>query len=117
ALLGFFQIGLAALVWVLLLPSQRQKIGAQTGDDVQALLGSPDPRVRGLAAEAAGHRGVPARYARGLVELTSDPNANVREQARAALARLAGSDPAAGVDEERAAQIWRDEAKRRGWLP
>jgi hypothetical protein len=116
ALLGFFQIGLAALVWVLLLPSQRQKIAAQnSGDDVQVLLRSQDPRVRSVAAEAAGYREGGQRYAAGLVDLLVDHDSRVREQARRSLARLAGSDPASGADDAKAAAIWREEAKRRGW--
>jgi HEAT repeat protein len=116
ALLGFFQIGLAALVWVLLLPSQRHKIAAGAGDDVQILFASTDPHVRAVAAEVAGYRGDPQKYAHGLLDLLADENAYVRQQARAALARMAGADPAAGADDATAARIWRDEAKRRGWL-
>src|SRR5438309_2623235 len=59
---GLFQIGLGALVWVLLLPGSRQDIQREPSDDVQALLRSPDPRVRALAAEVAGRRGA-TRYA------------------------------------------------------
>jgi len=61
--------GLAALVWVLLLPGQRQKIDSLERDDVQTLLASPDSRVRAVAAEAAGHRQGAQRYARALVDL------------------------------------------------
>lgn len=117
ALLGFFQIGLAALVWVLLLPSQRHKIAPSGGDDVQVLFASTDPHVRAVAAEVAGYRADPAKYAPGLVDLVSDENADVRQQARAALARMAGADPSPGADDASAAKAWRAEAKRRAWLP
>ena len=116
ALLGFFQIGLAALVWVLLLPSQRQKISPEGRDDVQTLLASPDPRVRAVAAEAAGHREHGQRYGAALVDLVSDNDAIVRSSARLALTRLAGSDVARGLDDDAASKAWRSEAARRGWF-
>src|SRR5438132_1403334 len=54
---GLFQIGLGALIWVLLLPGARQRIApASPPDEVAALLESSDPRVRALAAEVAGYR-------------------------------------------------------------
>ncbi len=115
ALLGFFQLGLGVLVWVLLLPGQRQKLAA--GDDVTALLGSSDARVRAVAAEAAGGRENGQRYAPALVELLGDSQPHVRESARQALRRIAGTDPAAGQSEADAAQTWRLFARSHGWIP
>jgi len=110
AAVGLFQIGLGALIWVLLLPSTRQKI-APTGrgaDEVAILMASSDPRVRALAVELAGYRADP-RYAQELIDRLEDADAAVRERAHAALVRMSGSD--AGRD--RAA--WRDLARQRGW--
>ncbi|HEX9578857.1 MAG TPA: hypothetical protein VF993_13980, partial [Myxococcales bacterium] len=55
---GLFQVGLGALIWVLLLPGSRQKFvpPAAPDDDLRALIASPDARVRALAAETAGYR-------------------------------------------------------------
>src|SRR2546430_13607723 len=54
---GLFQVGLGALIWVLLLPGTRQKMAPPyEADEVPALLSSADPRVRALAAEVAGYR-------------------------------------------------------------
>jgi hypothetical protein len=116
AIVGLFQIGLGVLVLVLLLPGTRRELSQQPpGDDVRALLGSGDPRVRALAAEVAGQRPGGPRWAGALVERLGDGDARVRAAARAALVRLAGSDPSAGLSDEDAATRWRDELKARGW--
>jgi hypothetical protein len=110
--IGLFQVGLGALIWVLLLPSTRQKIAPPSSvvaDEVPALMASPDPRVRALAVEVAGYRGDP-RYAAEMVERLEDADPAVRERAHAALVRLAGTD--AGRDPD----AWRELARRRGWL-
>jgi hypothetical protein len=108
---GLFQVGLGALIWVLLLPSTRNRIASPppTGDELPALMSSPDPRVRSIAAELAGYRGE-GRYATELIERLGDADAGVRERAHAALVRLAGTD--AGHSPEK----WRDLARGRGWL-
>jgi hypothetical protein len=116
ALLGFFQIGLGALVFVLLLPGSRGSLESPPADDVAALLTSSDPRARAIAAEAAGGREGGQRYAAALVHLVGDREPRVRESARRALARLAGADVAAGKEDAAAESAWRDEARRRGWL-
>jgi hypothetical protein len=84
---------------------------------VPALIGSADPRVRALAVEAAGARSGGERYAGLLLRSLDDPDAAVRAAARAALARLAGSDLGAGLGESAAARRWREEARTRGWVP
>jgi hypothetical protein len=117
---GLFQIGLGALVVVLLMPGVREGLlvpSAGQGDAVPALIGSADPRVRALAVEVAGGRSGGERYAALLLRTLGDPDAAVRATARAALARLAGVDVGAGLGEEAAARRWREEARARGWVP
>src|SRR5256885_12769147 len=67
---GLFQIGLGALVWVLLLPGSRERLAAPpeaARDDVVGFLSSPQAQLRHLAAEPAGYRNDPARDARPLI--------------------------------------------------
>ena len=111
---GLFQIGLAALVWVLLLPGARQRIGREQGDDVQVLLRSSDSRVRALAAELAGYRRNPARYAPDLVDRLDDNDPAVRKAAHAALTRLLGTDVSPGEEGPAAQQKWREALRARG---
>ena len=109
---GLFQVGLGALIWVLLLPSTRQKIAPPPSaavDEVPALMASPDPRVRALAVEVAGHRRDP-RYVADLIDRLDDADPAVRDRAHAALARMAGRD--VGTDPD----AWRTLARGRGWL-
>lgn len=111
-----FQVFLGALVLVLLLPATRRELSQPAGaDDVAALLTAGDPRVRALAAEVAGGRAGGQRWARLLLERLSDSEPRVRSAARAALARLAGSDPTAGLPDDAAASRWREEVRSRGW--
>jgi len=109
---GLFQVGLGALIWVLLLPSTRQKIAPPSAatDEVPALMSSPDSRVRALAVEVAGYRGDGTRYAPELIDRLEDADAAVRERAHGALVRLAGRD--VGRDPG----SWRELARQRGWL-
>jgi hypothetical protein len=109
---GLFQVGLGALIWVLLLPSARQKIAPPSvaADEVPVLMASPDPRVRSLAVEVAGYRADGPRYAADLIDRLEDADPAVRERARASLVRLAGTD--AGPD----AGAWRELARTRGWM-
>ena len=106
---GLFQIGLGALIWVMLLPSTRQKIAPPPGttDDVAALMSSGDARVRALAAEVAGSRG--PKYASQLIDKLDDGDATVRQRARASLARLFGTDVGDSQD------AWRTLLRQRGW--
>ena len=109
---GLFQVGLGALIWVLLLPSTRQKIRPPSApvDEVPALMASPDPRVRALAVEVAGYRRDGARYAAEMIDRLDDADPAVRERAHAALVRLAGHDQGKDPD------AWRAEGRKRGWL-
>jgi hypothetical protein len=119
AMTGLFQVGLTALIWVLLLPSTRQKIVPRHGmiDDVPALFSSADPRVRALAAEVAGYRPEGTHYVGGLIERLNDADARVRERARVSLQRLAGVDAAPGEEGAAAMEKWRSLARQRGWIP
>ena len=116
AAMGLFQIGLGALVWVLLLPGTRQGIGRERGDDVQVLMRSSDPRVRALAAELAGYRGDAARYASELVERLDDADPAVRRAAHASLVRLLGTDVSPREEGPAAQQKWREALRARGLL-
>jgi hypothetical protein len=117
AMAGLFQVGLTALIWVLLLPSTRQKIvPSHIIDDVPALFSSADPRVRALAAEVAGYRPDGAHYAASLIDRLNDADARVRERARSSLQRLAGIDAAPGEDGPPAIEKWRTLARQRGWM-
>jgi hypothetical protein len=109
---GLFQVGLGALIWVLLLPSTRQRIAPPPAalDELPALMISPDPRVRAVAVELAGYRAEAARYAAALIDRLDDADGAVRERAHAALVRLSGTD--VGRDRE----AWRTLARSRGWL-
>lgn len=118
AAVGLFQIGLGALIWVLLLPGTRMRI-AEPGpqDEVAALMTSSDPRVRALAAEVAGTRPDGSRFAADLLDRLSDGDARVRDQARKSLVRIIGGDPAGGKEGEAAIAEFRDVARLRGWIP
>lgn len=110
AAIGFFQVGLGALIWVLLLPGTRQKIAPPPmGDELPVLLQSNDWRVRALAAEVAGYRPEGARYAAQLIDRLDDPDPQVQRRAHESLVRIAGTD--AGPS----AEAWRIVAKRQGW--
>ena len=120
AAVGLFQIGLGALVFVLLLPGIRRELSEQSAptgiDELSPLLGAADPRVRALAAEVAGTRKGGQRWAAQLIDrLEEDSDPRVRAAARSALVRLFGRDPAAGLSDEAAANRFRDEARILGW--
>jgi hypothetical protein len=114
AAMGLFQIGLGALVWVLLLPGTRQRIGREHGDEVQVLMRSSDARVRALAAEVAGYRGDAARYASDLADRLDDNDPAVRRAAHAALVRLLGTDVTPGEEGPAAQRKWREALRARG---
>ena len=112
AAVGLFQVGLGSLIWVLLLPSTRQKIAPHpSADEVPALLSSRDARVRALAAEVAGYRAAGSKYAPQLIERLDDGEPLVRQRAHDALVRLAGADAGPSAD------AWRALARQRGWVP
>jgi len=116
---GLFQIGLGALVWVLLLPGSRERLAAApeaARDDVVIYLASPQPQLRALAAEVAGYRNDPTRYAGPIIERLADPDPRVRETARESLVRMAGGDAAPGATGPSAQEQWRVFARNRGWI-
>ncbi len=118
---GLFQIGLGALVFVLLLPGTRRAIATRSHaevplDDVAALLDSADPRVRALAAEVAGDRGPGPRYARELAARLEDGDARVRSAARIAVAKALGIDPPANPADDAAGAALKSQLDARGWL-
>jgi len=90
---GLFQVGLGALIWVMLLPGTRQKMAPPyEADEVPALLSSADPRVRALAAEVAGYRADGSRHAAALIDRLDDADPRVRDRAHASLVKLFGKD-------------------------
>jgi hypothetical protein len=116
---GLFQIGLGALVWVLLLPGSHERLAAARAparDNVEVYLSSPQAQLRALAAELAGYRNEPAHYAGPLIERLADGDPHVRETARASLVRMAGGDAAPGVSGPSAQEQWRSFARDRGWI-
>ena len=108
---GLFQVGLGALIWVMLLPGTRSRIAthSQPEDTVPSLLESSDARVRAAAAELAGYRGGP-RYVAELIDRLGDGDVRVRDMAHASLVRIAQTDVGEG------AEAWRALARQRGWL-
>ena len=116
---GLFQIGLGALLWVLLLPGSRERLlppPEARRDDVAVYLASPQSQLRAMAAELAGFRNDPARYAGPLIERLGDSDPHVRETARASLIRMAGGDAAPGASDRSAQEQWRAFARDRGWI-
>lgn len=101
---AFFQVGVAVLVFMLLLP-QAQRSYAPMGE-LEALLMDPNPRVRALAAEVARYRPEPIRYAPALVRAMEDPDIEVRRQAHRSLVAVTGQDLGAPEDPN-AVQAWR----------
>jgi hypothetical protein len=88
---AFFQVGLAVVVFLLLLPSSRPA-SVPAGTGLEEALHDLDPRVRALGAEVARYRPEGKHYVPALVEALSDPDPSVRAQAYASLVRLTGVD-------------------------
>ena len=104
------QIGLMVLVLTLALPGSLDRwrsAGTVRVVDLSRHLNAPDAETRALAAELARHRDPPEalRYVPRLVELLDDGSPEVRRQARASLAALAGDD--VGGEGPDAAKRWR----------
>lgn len=94
-----------------------QPPGASAPVDLARALSSGDADVRAMAAELARHRPreVVEPLVPRLVELAADPAPEVRRQARASLAALAGAD--AGGDGPDAPARWRAYWEERGLIP
>ena len=102
---AFFQVGLAVVVFLLLLPSSRP-VSAPAGTGLGEALQDADPRLRALGAEVARYRPEGKAYVPALVEALSDPDPSVRAQAHASLVRLTGVDLGA-PDAPGALEAWR----------
>ncbi len=102
---ALFQIGVAVLFFMLLLPWSKGRYDVPA-DPLLALMSDPNPQVRALAAEVARHRPDGEKYASRLVEALQDPDANVRRQAHESLVRLTGRDLGA-PGEVGALEAWR----------
>jgi hypothetical protein len=83
---AFFQIFVAALFFMMLLPGS-PLTGRSNAPSLPVLLADPDSRIRALSAEVAGWRH-DQQVARKLVGLLDDPEPAVRDQAHAALIRI-----------------------------
>jgi len=102
---AFFQVGLAVVVFLLLLPSSKPA-SVPAGTDLDVALHDPDPRLRALGAEVARYRPEGKNYVPALVEALSDPDPSVRAQAHASLVRLTGVDLGA-PESPGAVEAWR----------
>jgi hypothetical protein len=107
---AFVQVGLMLLVLTLLLPGSLERYraaGTVRPVDLSRHLSAPDAETRAMAAELTRHRerGEAMRYLPRLLDLLDDPSPEVRRQAHASLAALAGRD--AGGEGTGAAARWR----------
>jgi len=102
---AFFQVGLAVVVFLLLLPSSRAPY-VPAGTALGQALADRDPRLRALAAEVARYRPDGRGYVPALVQSLSDPDPTVRSQAHASLVKLTGVDLGA-PDAPGAVEAWR----------
>ena len=102
---AFFQVGLAVVVFLLLLPSSRAPY-VPAGTALGQALVDPDPRLRALAAEVARYRPEGRDYVPALVQALSDPDPTVRGQAHASLVKLTGVDLGA-PETPGAVEAWR----------
>ncbi len=108
---AFVQVGLMLLVLTLLLPGSLERYraaGTVRPVDLARHLSAPDAETRAMAAELTRHRdrGEALRYLPRLLELLDDASPEVRRQAHASLAALAGRD--AGGEGPGAAARWRE---------
>lgn len=107
---AFVQVGLMLLVLTLLLPGSLERYraaGTVRPVDLARHLSAPDAETRAMAAELTRHRdrSEALRYLPRLLELLDDASPEVRRQAHASLAALAGRD--AGGEGPGAAARWR----------
>lgn len=103
---AFFQVGTAALFFMLLLPgARRPQPEGVPGGELELLLNDANPAVRALAAEVVRSRPDGALHAPTLARALGDPDARVRAQAHTSLVKLAGVDLGA-PDQEGAVEAW-----------
>ena len=114
---AFVQVGFGILLLLVVLPGPFEKLRRTAPAppvDLTRQLASADAEARAMAAELTRHRKPQdaRRYVPRLVELLSDPSAEVRRQARASLVDLAGQD-AGGTGDDAPAR-WRAHWAARG---
>jgi HEAT repeat protein len=102
---AFFQVGAAALFFMLLFPGSRGRFGNEPPDPVAEMMLDGTPRVRALAAEVAGYRQDGIKYGAVLVRALRDPDPEVRREAHASLVRLTGVD-LGGPESAGAVKAW-----------
>jgi hypothetical protein len=101
---AFFQVGSAALFFMLLLPYAKPASEAPA-DPLLSLLAEDNAHVRALAAEVARYRPEGVKYAPRLVDALSDPDETVRREAHRSLVQLTGAD--LGEAGDAAVKAWR----------
>ena len=104
---AFYQVGLAVVVFLLLLPFARDSYGPGRRPGLGADLTDANPRVRALAAEVVRYRPDAARYAPALVAGLEDGDPDVRLEAHRSLVQIAGVD-LGGPEAAGAIQRWRE---------
>lgn len=104
---AFYQVGLAVVVFLLLLPSARASYGPLPRPGLVVDLVDNNARVRALAAEVVRHRPDSARYAPALVTGLEDEDPDVRLEAHRSLVQIAGVDLGAPEDPG-AIRRWRE---------
>jgi hypothetical protein len=114
---AFVQVGLMLLVLTLVLPGSLERYRSAStvrAVDLGRFLSAGDAEARAMAAELARHRerAEAMRYIPRLLDLLEDGSPEVRRQARASLAALAGED--AGGEGPGAAARWRAWWRARG---
>lgn len=103
---AFFQVGVAVLFLMLLLPWPRP-LPVGEPDRLVGLLGDSNPAVRALAAEVARYRPDGEKYAPSLARALGDADPSVRQEAHRSLVQLSGMDLGAPEDEG-AVRAWRE---------
>ncbi|BDG07787.1 HEAT repeat domain-containing protein [Anaeromyxobacter paludicola] len=111
------QVALMVLVFTFVLPTSLERyrtVGTAHPVDLSRYLRAPDPDARAMAAELTRHRSREdaLSYVPRLVGLLGDPSPEVRRQAHASLASLAGED--AGGEGSDAAARWQAYWERQG---
>jgi hypothetical protein len=104
---AFYQVGLALVVFLLLLPSSRASYGPVPRPGLSDYLADNNARVRALAAEVVRHRPDATRYAAALVTGLEDEDPEVRLQSYRSLVAIAGVD-LGGPESPGAIKRWRE---------
>ncbi len=102
---AFFQMLIAAVLFMLLLPVQWGVVTAQPAPGLPALMNDSNEKVRLLAAEVARYR-QDEKAAPQLVRLLSDPSEHVRLEAHRSLVALNGGNDLGGPNDPEAKSKW-----------